>query len=616
MVKSRRVFMFIGLLTWVSLLSAQPDPYPTLTALHEADIQPRDRIVLAQALSGVTTIAPPPSQPVEYQVGARQTFMVSNSTARENTQVEAQLAAAGQHILIWVDLRADYDPADIIALADSFDTFIYPKVRALWGSEAIPGIDGDSRVFALFAYGLGDGVGAYFSSDHIYPSEVVSTSNEHEMFIYNLDAYENDLASPEVQSTTAHEFQHMIRENINRNPDTWVNEGLSVFTEIYMGYPDSALITSVYLSMPFTQLNTWADEGPRAPHYGGSGLFFTYLYERFGSAALQAVSASEASGLVAVNDALITLGHEGVEDFFADFAVANIAASPLADDGQWGYRMIEPGRAFHYTVSRYPYTHTDEINPYSVDYFAVGQLKTDTLRLSLTLPATLRAVPIDAASGQKMWYSHRGDNSITTLTREFDLTGLKSAELRYKTWYWYEEEWDYGYLMVSTDGAQTWDILPTPYTSTENPQNTSYGAGYTGQSGGWLEESVSLDAYAGQEIHIRFASITDDAVTQPGMTLDDIRLDALGYASDFESDDGGWQASGWVWIDNILPQKTYVQIIQMLPDDGIKITRQVLDDDSGTWDFALDPKRERTFVAISPVAPVTTESMTYTLTLE
>jgi len=616
MVKSRRVFMFIGLLTWVSLLSAQLDPYPTLTALHEADIQPRDRIVLAQALSGVTTIAPPPSQPVEYQVGARQTFMVSNSTARENTQVEAQLAAAGQHILIWVDLRADYDPADIIALADSFDTFIYPKVRALWGSEAIPGIDGDSRVFALFAYGLGDGVGAYFSSDHIYPSEVVSTSNEHEMFIYNLDAYENDLASPEVQSTTAHEFQHMIRENINRNPDTWVNEGLSVFTEIYMGYPDSALITSVYLSMPFTQLNTWADEGPRAPHYGGSGLFFTYLYERFGSAALQAVSASEASGLVAVNDALITLGHEGVEDFFADFAVANIAASPLADDGQWGYRMIEPGRAFHYTVSRYPYTHTDEINPYSVDYFAVGQLKTDTLRLSLTLPATLRAVPIDAASGQKMWYSHRGDNSITTLTREFDLTGLKSAELRYKTWYWYEEEWDYGYLMVSTDGAQTWDILPTPYTSTENPQNTSYGAGYTGQSGGWLEESVSLDAYAGQKIHIRFASITDDAVTQPGMTLDDIRLDALGYASDFESDDGGWQASGWVWIDNILPQKTYVQIIQMLPDDGIKITRQVLDDDSGTWDFALDPKRERTFVAISPVAPVTTESMTYTLTLE
>ncbi len=616
MVKSRRVLMFIGLLAWVSLLSAQSDPYPTLTALHEADIQPRDRVVLAQALSGVTTIAPPPSQPVDYQVGARQTFTVSNSTARESTQVEAQLAAVGQHILIWVDLRADYDPADIIALADSFDTFIYPKVRALWGSEAIPGIDGDSRVFALFAYGLGDGVGAYFSSDHIYPSEVVSTSNEHEMFIYNLDAYENDLASPEVQSTTAHEFQHMIRENINRNPDTWVNEGLSVFTEIYMGYPDSALITGVYLSMPFTQLNTWADEGPRAPHYGGSGLFFTYLYERFGSAALQAVSASEESGLVAVDDALITLGHEGVEDFFADFAVANIAASPLADDGQWGYRMIEPGRAFHYTVSRYPYTHTDEINPYGVDYFAVGQLKTDTLRLSLTLPATLRAVPIDAASGQKMWYSHRGDNSITTLTHEFDLTGLKSAELRYKTWYWYEEEWDYGYLMVSTDGAQTWDILPTAYTTTDNPQNTSYGAGYTGQSGGWLDESVSLDAYAGQKIHIRFASITDDAVTQPGMTLDDIRLDALGYASDFESDDGGWEAAGWVWIDNILPQKTYVQIIQIMPDDEIKITRQVLDDDSGTWDFALDPKRERTFVAISPVAPVTTESMTYTLTLE
>jgi len=615
MVKSRRVFMFIGLLTWVSLLSAQPDPYPTLTALQEADLPPRDRVVLAQALSGVTTIASPPAQPIEYTLGARQTFTVSNSTDDEITRVEAELAAIGQHILIWVDLRAEYDPAEIVALADSFDSFIYPKVRAMWGSEASPGIDGDTRVYALFAYGLGDNVGAYFSSDHSYPSEVVSTSNEHEMFIYNLDAY-GDLDSAEVQATTAHEFQHMIRENINLNPDTWVDEGLSVFTEIYIGYPDSALITGVYMAMPFTQLNTWADEGPRAPHYGGAGLFFTYLYERFGASAMQAVSASEAGGLVSVDEALKSQGHEGVDDFFADWVVANIAASPKADDGQWGYHMIEAGRAFHRTVSEYPFVHTDSIPPYSVDYFAVGQLKSDTLHLSLTLPATTRAVPTDAASGQRMWYSHRGDNSVTTLSREFDLTGVTSAELRYKTWYWYEDGWDFGYLMVSTDGAQTWDILSTPHSSTNNPHDTAFGAGYTGESGGWLEESVALDAYAGQRIWVRFASITDDAVTQPGMTLDDVRLDAVGYASDFESDDGGWQAEGWVWIDNILPQKTYVQIIQLLPDDRVQVTRQVLESDSGTWDFILDPKRERTFVAISPVAPVTTESMTYTLTLE
>lgn len=603
------------LIVMIGTFHAQPDPYPTLTALREVSIPPRDRVVLARQLLGITEIQPPPSSPVLYQIGDRKSFTVSDSTADQITIIEAELAAIGQHILIWVDTRAVYNAVELAALAESFDTFIYPKMGGLWGSEDNPGIDGDSRVYAVFAYGVGASVAAYVSSDHTYPSEVVSTSNEHEMFIYNLSAYESDLNSLSVQSTTAHEFQHMIRENLHANPDTWVNEGLSVFTEIYLGYPDSDSIVGTYLAVPFIQLNTWADEGPRAPHYGAAGAFFTYLYERHGLVAIQAVSRSQRDGLTAVDDALKSLGQPGVEEFFADFVVANIANAPKASDGRWGYRLINQGRAFHRVVNELPYSFSNRIHPYAVDYFAVNTTGKDSLNIRLDIPNATRVLPVNAPSGRFFWYSHRADNSATTLTRQFDLTGITSADLRYKLWYRFEDGWDYGYVMVSTD-SQTWDILAAPDTTDYNPHKTAYGNGYTGASDGWIEQVVALDAYAGQPIWVRFASITDDAVTQPGMALDDIRLDAVGYGTDVEADEDGWLAEGWARIDNHLPLATYVQVVQLLSDGEIILTRHRLSEPSGQWDIALHPDRQRVFVAVSPVTPFTTEPVTYDLMLK
>jgi hypothetical protein len=38
------------------------------------------------------------------------------------------------------------------------------------------------------------------------------------------------------------------------------------------------------------------------------------------------------------------------------------------------------------------------------------------------------------------------------------------------------------------------------------------------------------------------------------MLLDDIAIPAIGYATNFERDDGGWTAEGWVRVKNVLPQ--------------------------------------------------------------
>jgi immune inhibitor A len=70
----------------------------------------------------------------------------------------------------------------------------------------------------------------------------------------------------------------------------------------------------------------------------------------------------------------------------------------------------------------------------------------------------------------------------------------------------------------------------------------------------WIEEKVDLSEYAGKNIFVRFEYITDAAVNGEGFLLDDVAVEAAGYRSDFEADDGGWQAEGFVRVQNVLPQ--------------------------------------------------------------
>jgi hypothetical protein len=148
-----------------------------------------------------------------------------------------------------------------------------------------------------------------------------------------------------------------------------------------------------------------------------------------------------------------------------------------------------------------------------------------------------------------------------TLTREFDLTNVSGpVTLSYSMWYDIEENWDYVFVEASTDG-KTWQILTTPSGTDSNPSGNSYGWGYTGQTGDWVQEDVDLSQFAGQKVQIRFEYITDAAVNGEGFLLDDVRVDAAGYQSDFEADDGGWVAEGFARIENVLPQTYRLSLI-------------------------------------------------------
>ncbi len=594
-------------------LAAEPESEnATVIALREAVIPPRDRIDLAQRLMGVREIPAPPSSAPLLKPGEIQPFWVTNSSENRAFQVDAVLRARGKHIYLWVEEGITISDNTIQTLARQFDNTIYDAVRDLWGSENTPGIDGDPRVYGLFAYGMGADLAAYYSSEHANPREAVSTSNEHEMFLFNLDTLGTEFDPVYLSSIVAHEFQHMIRQNVDENENTWLDEGLSMFTEIYLGFnEDSTALSFTY--NPDTQLNTWAEDTPRLPHYGAAMMFVTYFYERYGVDAMRALSADPVDSLDSVDNVLRGMGETGVNDFFADWVLANYLLEP---DGPYGYKLLTglispPPEAI---VNEYPYSVSDEANQYSTDYLVLNNLEDQTaLNISIDSLDTVQLVPTTAYSGQKMWYSNRADESDTKLTRTFDLSGVTEATLNYRVWYHLENLWDYGYVMVSTDDGATWTILSTPRMTLENPHNNAYGPGYTGTSDGWLEESISLDDYAGQTIQLRFEMMTDDAINQPGMVIDNVNVPEIGYSSDFEADDGGWQAAGWIWTDNILPQNVWVQAVQQFGTDSV-VTRWLAPAES-EWSLPLETNVDQVLLAISPFAPLTTVSMPYTLSV-
>jgi hypothetical protein len=163
-----------------------------------------------------------------------------------------------------------------------------------------------------------------------------------------------------------------------------------------------------------------------------------------------------------------------------------------------------------------------------------------------------------------------------TLTRTFDFSSQTGPiTLSYWTWYDLEKDYDYLYLEASTDG-QNWTILKTPSGTGNDPSGNSYGWGYNGESNGnmsWINEKVDLSAYAGETVQIRFEYVTDAAVNGEGFLLDDVSVSQTGYFTDFEKDDGGWQADGFVRVENVLPQTFRLALIK----EGAQTTVQYVD---------------------------------------
>ncbi|MCL4562544.1 MAG: immune inhibitor A [Chloroflexi bacterium] len=156
-------------------------------------------------------------------------------------------------------------------------------------------------------------------------------------------------------------------------------------------------------------------------------------------------------------------------------------------------------------------------------------------------------------SGVYEWFGGKADQIDTTLMRTVDLTGKTTASLSFWTWYDIESNWDFGFVQVSTDSGTTWTSLPIDGTTSVidpsgMPEIAANLPGFTGNSGGWVNKTFDLSAYAGQAIQLQFRYMTDWGTSMAGFYVDDIGVTADGapvFFDDVETVDAAWAADGW-----------------------------------------------------------------------
>lgn len=606
---------------------AAPALSSTEASLAAVVMPQRDLRDLALRLKpGVTDVPTTVAVPTDYAIGDVIDFWAHDLDNNENFQISAELVHMTDVAHVWVQTDRYYDHDAIVASVERFSAESYPAEVAFFGSEWNPGVDLNPRLHILHAEEIGTGIAGYYSSADQYTREARERSNEKEMFYINL-TWLNQARDYEFYETVlAHEFQHMVHWANDRNEETWLNEGLSEFAQEVAGYPPDTIFARNFMAVPDTQLNTWNDSNAsNAEHYGSAYLFVRYFSQRFGPELTRALVAHKANGLNGITTVLAEAGIDMTgEELFADWVIANYVDAPdaLGEDDVYGYVDIDPGQAaIERTISRLPFDgYTATVNNYAADYFALESRGDAQIEFEGALATKL--ADTEPFSGEFAWWSNRGDDSDTRLTRAFDLSDVPAGSpilMDVSMWWHIEEDYDYGYVLVSRDGEK-WEILPGARTTDANPSGNSYGHGYTSRSGddasAWVVEQFDLSAYAGEEVQVRFEYVTDDAVTKSGWFIDDIAIPAIGYATDFENGPDGWISEGWLLTDNQLPQRWLLQLMEFERDELVNVQRIEVDANGRAVIPVTDLGRRRNAVlAVSAFAPITTEPAVYSLSV-
>ncbi|MFA5013415.1 MAG: hypothetical protein WC520_02505 [Candidatus Paceibacterota bacterium] len=270
-------------------------------------------------------------------IGQKQDFFVEKSfSVTQKAQVSATLIRASDKLYFYVDTsiwdaKKDSEKNDIFtaldALGKEFDTNIYPKLTATFGTEATPGIDRDKKLTILL-YSLKDGARGYVRNIDEYPRLVNPFSNEREMIYFNFQNVNESYAN----SLLAHEFMHLIELNQkeftnNVSEDVWLNEARAEYASTFLGYNNDVgsnnYLTNrlrLFVDNPYSSLINW--KGTLAD-YGLVSVFTHYLVDHYGISILTNSLRSKEVGIDSINEALLKNGiTEDFNTIYTNFIVA------------------------------------------------------------------------------------------------------------------------------------------------------------------------------------------------------------------------------------------------------------------------------------------------------
>lgn len=540
---------------------------------------------------------------------ARRTFWVIDGANGERRQVQARLRVLTSHIAMWVEEGRWHDVRALQAAAEHLETETCPKTRAIFGSEWTPGIDNDPHLHVLHVGGLQETVLGYASMLDELPGAVHPFSNEAELITINTDVVET--GSPIYEAVVARELVRLIQWHQDPNEESWVREGLVELGAAMAGW-DTQSLEHAYLDDMDVSLTAWENTDAQR---GAAYLLMANLHRQLGDEGVRELTAQASNGTAGFSAALETLDSDlTFEAFFCDWLAVtyleSVSQAKSVTDTSGVSQLLGPSASGVYTT--YPVTITGSVNQLGADVIVLhgdGDLQvsfrgTDETELVAGAPDIGHA-----------WWSNRVDASFATLTRTLDLRDATQAALSYRIWYDIEQDFDYGTLEVSADEGHSWQILQTSSGTGANPHGNNPGWGYTGSSGGWVDETVDLSAYAGERIQVRFGYLTDAALTGEGVLLNHISLDRDNAEMAWLDGSPGWHTGGFVLTDARVPQRYLGMLITAGPDvevESLSFER----DRTAVWTLPLGREDvDEAAIILSAMAPFARLPASYTLTI-
>lgn len=610
-----------------------PEEQLIFDSFTQAIYVPNDPISLAVAIKGI----PGPIEPVvasetpPLSEGAVQNFWIHNSDTNTWSQIEARLERVTDHAYLWFDTGRDMVDKEAIydASAQAFES-MYENNRSVFGSEWNPGIDGDPHVYIVHAKATAMcnvteatahqcGILGYFSSLDELPVAVEPHSNQHEMFVMNVDA--GGIGGERYLLTLVHEFRHMIEYNYDRHDDDWEVEGTAMLAEDLFGYQKlpGTYGTSFTESGTDLQLNAWS-QGNTIPHYGKGYVFSRYIYHRLGADAFSAWVQHPMAGILALDDVLQEyLPGTNALDLWIDWtaALALIDLDNVPEQYSFGENFfVEPPDKT--SVNSFPKEIKTDVSQFGFDIFDIRSKQV----VQVDFTGTTKVAVIEKllpASGSYYWWSGRANQSDISLTREFDLSGVSKATLNYAVFYGIEKGYDFAYVLVSTDNGQTWQALSSDNMQGDKPEDDPSDVAltesfYTGRKAGWVEESIDLSSYAGKKIQLRFQYITDAIFTAPGLALDNISIPEIGYYDNVETSSEDWVANGFLRVNAYIPQRFHLLLITF-DENNIPVVQKlsINNDNTSQFEIQLNKGSNRAFLIVAASNPLILTPANYLL---
>lgn len=581
----------------------------------------RDEIGLAAAYLGVDPVAATPQPISNLPVGTIENFYINNVDSNTIHLIEAELMSVGENAYFWFDLgdgSVSPDADDLAAVTAAFDV-IFDTLPSYFGVPTVP----DGRVHIVHASPsiLCDipsqcPLAGYFSSRDLLPLAVDPQSNEREMFVMNASHFD----SSTYLDTLSHELRHLLGNSTDLGEEDWFVEGAAVLAEDLAGFTVVPQYrANQFLANPDLQLTSWQDENT-GPRYGQGYLVNRFLYDRLGVDLYREYTRSPKIGLQAVDE--VAAAHDldvtGIGlwlDWLAAMAIHD------APDVPEPYRWQGPqlGMLAMTMVDNLPADLDETVNQFAADYYELPS--SSSAAVDFTGAPVVSLLGSAAPSGQYFWYAQRANTSNPRLTRTVDLRDVEESTLRYKVYIDIEQGYDFAYVSASTDGGRTWRGLVAEgmqgLDPADDPSHTALtDCFYTGRAVRWIEETIDLSPFAGQEILLRFEYVTDLILTYGGFALDDIAIDEIGFFDNGETLDSSWMAEGFTRATADLPQSWQLQLITFDSDGRPSVDRLSTSEDGRVqFTYQALPGVRRPILIIAAIAPETLQPASYALAI-